>query len=248
MADDFSDLRTHAKPGAALKALREERRWTLAYVSQRTGIGVSVLSKIENDRLALSLDKLLRISKGLEIDIAQLFGSPRNVEPARPEGSSRKSVARAGEGRAIEMDRGNYLYLAADLLKKRMIPIIGDVFARNIDEYPEYLRHEGEEFVLVIEGTLDLYTDTYTPIRLERGESIYFDSDMGHAYVAVGDERCRILSVCATTEAQMTGLKGIETEDREHPSPQPSPMLQANQVPAGTDGKSEIPAKRRSRA
>ena len=245
MADHISDLRTKAKPGAALRALRDEHGWTLADVSKRTGLTISVLSKIENDRIALSFEKLVRISKGLEIDIAQLFDSAVNIAPARSEGGSRKSVTRAGEGRAIEMARGNYLYVAADLLKKRMIPIIGDVFAKSIDEYPEYLRHEGEEYVLVITGTLDLYTDTYTPIRLESGDSIYFDSDMGHAYVAVGDEPCRILSVCATTEARAVESAGSEAAKPEQG--RVAPAVKDKSAPGKPAGKREAPAKRLSR-
>lgn len=245
MADHISDLRTKAKPGAALRALRDEHGWTLADVAKRTGLTISVLSKIENDRIALSFEKLVRISQGLGIDITQLFDSAVNVAPARSEGSSRKSVTRAGEGRAIEMARGNYLYVAADLIKKRMIPIIGDVFAKSIDEYPEYLRHEGEEYVLVMTGTLDLYTETYTPIRLEAGDSIYFDSDMGHAYIAVGDEPCRILSVCATTEARVVEAVGSEAATSE--PRRIGPAAKAKAAPAKSAGKSETPAKRRSR-
>ena len=111
------------------------------------------------------------------------------------------------------MDRGHYLYVAADLLKKRMTPIIGEVFATDISEYKKYQRHSGEEYVFVIEGTLDLYTDTYTPVRLEKGESIYFDSTMGHAYVKVGPHPCRILSVCATPNADMVESLAREAED-----------------------------------
>ena len=69
-------MKTTANPGRALKALRIKRRWTLAKVSERTGLPVSTLSKIENGRTSLSYDKLARISKGLEIDIGALFAEP----------------------------------------------------------------------------------------------------------------------------------------------------------------------------
>jgi hypothetical protein len=46
-----------------------------------------------------------------------------------------------------------------------------------------------------------LHTEMYTPARLEKGDSIYFDSQMGHAYIAVGDRPCRILSICAPSES-----------------------------------------------
>lgn len=194
--------RTQAKPGAMLKALRAQRGWTLAEVSERTGMTISALSKVENDKMALTFDKLVRLSEGLGVDIAQFFGSV-GADGGQAPGGARRSIARLGEGQSIKVERGHYLYVAADLLKKRMTPIIGEVLAKDIAEYDSYQRHSGEEYVYVLEGTLDLFTDTYTPVRLEEGESIYFDSTMGHAYVKVGDRPCRILSICATPDAEM---------------------------------------------
>ena len=203
MASDFPKGRVQARPGAALKELRAKRGLTLADVSELTGMNVSTLSKIENGKVALTLEKLMRISEGLGVDMTELI-TPAAREAPKIQGGTRRSVARAGEGQAIEMALGNSLYLASELLNKRIIPIVGDVLAKNIEEYDELLRHAGEEFVYVLEGTLELHLEMYTPLRLEKGDSVYFDSEMGHAYIAVGDEPCRILSICATTEAHLT--------------------------------------------
>ena len=202
MADHSRGGRTRAKPGAVLKACRTERGWTLSDVSARTGLSVSTLSKVENDKMALTYEKLVRLSEGLEIDLARLFG-PGGANSASMEGATRRSVTRAGEGKAIEMPRGNYLYVATDLLNKQMVPIVGEVFAKDIAQYGEYMRHPGEEYVYVLEGTLDLHTKMYTPVRLGKGDSVYFDSGMEHAYIAVGEKPCRILSVCSGSERQV---------------------------------------------
>ncbi len=65
-----------------LKKLRIQKGWTLQEVSRRTGYPVSTLSKIENDRVSLTYDKLTRISAGLEVDFASLFGA-QEAAPAR---------------------------------------------------------------------------------------------------------------------------------------------------------------------
>jgi transcriptional regulator with XRE-family HTH domain len=202
MADNYSKGRMPANPGAALKAVRTQQALTLADVSEKTGFTVSTLSKMERNKIALTFEKLVRLSEGLQVDITQLFG-PGVGESPRPEGATRRSVMRAGEGRSIEMPRGNYLYLAGELLNKRMVPIFGEVLAKDIHAYGELMRHHGEEFVYVLEGTLELHTELYTPARLEKGDSVYFDSGMGHAYIAVGDAPCRILSICATAEREL---------------------------------------------
>lgn len=202
MASDFPKGRVRAKPGEALKSLRSRRGLTLADVSGLTGMNVSTLSKIENGKVALTFEKLLCISEGLDVDISEFIG-PATKDPPKLESATRRSIVRAGEGQSIDMPRGNYLYVASELLNKRITPIIGDVFAKDIGTYGELMRHPGEEYVYVLEGTLELHTEIYTPARLEKGDSVYFDSQMGHAYIAVGDEPCRILSICATSEAHL---------------------------------------------
>jgi DNA-binding Xre family transcriptional regulator len=191
-----------AKPGAVLKAQRRKHGWTLAEVSQRTGLPLSTLSKIENDKMSLSFDKLLRLSSGLEVDISALFNGDAS-EHGLPGGTGRRSVTRAGEGKAIETPNYSHLYPAWELLNKRIIPIVAEPHARSLEEFGELIRHPGEEYAFVLEGEVDLYTSLYAPVRLKTGDSIYFDSGMGHAYIAVGDGPCRILSLNSAPETQL---------------------------------------------
>ena len=187
-----------AHPGAALKALRRKHGWTLAEVSKRTGLPVSTLSKIENDRMSPTFDKLARISTGLQIDIATLFGGDAGAD-AQPAATARRCIVRAGEGKAIETKNYSHLYPAWDLLNKRIIPIVAELHARSLEEFGELIRHPGEEYAYVLEGEVDLHTSVYAPVRLKAGDSIYFDSGMGHAYLAAREGRCRVLSVCTVT-------------------------------------------------
>ena len=191
-----------AKPGAALRQIRLEHDWTLAEVSRRTGLPVSTLSKVENDKLSLSYDKLVRIAQGLDVDIARLFATDLSAQPsALPHG--RRIITRTGEGRRIDTDNYRHLYPAADLLNKRFNPIIAEPRATSLEEFGELIRHPGEEFTLVIQGAVDFYSEHYAPTRLETGDSVYFDSRMGHAYIKANKGRCQVLSICSATEAQL---------------------------------------------
>jgi transcriptional regulator with XRE-family HTH domain len=192
-----------AHPGAALKALRRKHGWTLADVSKRTGLPASTLSKIENDRMSPTFDKLARISTGLQIDIATLFGGGDAGADVQPAASARRCIVRAGEGKAIETKNYSHLYPAWDLLNKRIIPIVAELHARSLEEFGELIRHPGEEYAYVLEGEVDLYTSAYAPVRLRAGDSIYFDSGMGHAYIAAGEGPCRVLSLCSAPETQL---------------------------------------------
>lgn len=206
MANRSSQDKSTAKPGLALRALRKRKNWTLAEVGTRTGLPVSTLSKIENGKMSLSYDKLARLSAGLEIDIAQLFEAGTPDPPSTISG--RRIVTRAGTGLAIETENYSHMYPAADLLSKRFIPIVAEPHARSLAEFGELIRHAGEEYAYVLEGTVELHTDLYAPIRLDTGDSIYFDSGMGHAYIAVGAGRCRVLSICSATQSQLLEASG----------------------------------------
>ncbi len=197
------------RPGAALKALRLKKGWSLAEVSRRSGLPISSLSKFENDKMDLTLDKVLRVAVALETEMAHLFtaGGPRF---GQPECSGRRSIMRAGEGKLVESSNAQYRYLAYEMINKQAIPILMEVTARTIEEFGDYNQHPGEELVYVIDGELELYTTLYLPVNLKKGDSIYFDSTMGHAYVAVGAEPCRVLSVCVAPEPGL--LKLIESK------------------------------------
>lgn len=184
--------------GAYLRQLRKKRGMTLAEASEKAGLPTSTLSKIENNRVSLSFDKLLRISQSLEIDIAELLSGDATAPAAPgPTASGRRSITRAGSGYSIETPNYAHLYPAADLLNKCIVPIVAEVRARSLKQFGELIRHPGEEFAFVLEGAVELHTDLYAPTRLEKGDSIYFDSGMGHAYIAAAEGPCRILSICS---------------------------------------------------
>lgn len=195
-----------SQPGDTLRALRTQRGWTLSELSDRTGLPISTLSKVENNRMSLTYDKLTRISRGLEVDIADLFGSTSATPQQVPTG--RRSITRAGEGYSIETDNYGQRFPASELRQKRFTPIMAEVRARSLQEFGELVRHSGEEFALVLEGSLELHTDLYAPARLEVGDSIYFDSNMGHAYIAIGDAPCRVLSVCTEPDSPYANARG----------------------------------------
>ncbi|MBV8144489.1 MAG: cupin domain-containing protein [Gammaproteobacteria bacterium] len=207
-----------AKPGAALKALRRQHGWTLAEVSERTGLPASTLSKIENDKMSLSFDKLARLSSGLQIDIAALFRGA-NGEDAPSGVNGRRSIVRAGEGKAIETRNYAHLYPAWELLNKKIIPIVAELHARSLEEFGELIHHPGEEYAFVLEGEVDFHTSLYAPVRLKAGDSIYFDSGMGHAYIAAGPGRCRVLSMCSAPETQLIAATRAPPKAERPPKP-----------------------------
>lgn len=194
-----------AKPGEALKSLRKRNRWTLTDVSKQTGIPPSTLSRIENDQISPTYDLLLRLSNGLSLDLTQLLSLEEgaNGKEIGSDQPGRRSVNRREDGETVPMSNHTLRYLSTDLLNKQITPIFCEYRARTLAEFGEFMRHAGEEFLYVIDGELELHTDCYAPLALKAGESTYFDSRMGHAYICKSDDPCHALSIC--TVPTLTG-------------------------------------------
>lgn len=197
-----------AAPGQALRAIRLSNGWTLAEVSARTGLPLSMISKIELGKVSPNYEKLARICTGLGIDIGSLFSASSQSPEFASSISGRRTITRAGEGQLIETDVYSHLYAAADLLNKRFVPVIAEIRARSLEEFGGLIKHSGEEYAYVLKGSLELHTELYAPVLLNEGDSIYFDSGMAHAYIAVGDDECRILSICSGAETQLQRAYG----------------------------------------
>jgi len=183
-------------PGPALRAARIDQGLTLRDLAARTGLPYSTLSKLENGKMAMTYDKLVRLAQGLGVDLGSLVTGRPPAEQAPP-AVGRRSVARAGKWFNASSERYRHHYPAADLLGKMMVPIIIEVTADDINSFGGLVRHAGEEYLYVLRGSMELHSDIYAPLPLNAGDSVYFDSGMAHGYIKTGTEPCEVLSVCA---------------------------------------------------
>jgi transcriptional regulator with XRE-family HTH domain len=179
--------------GQRVRAIRLSQKLTLEEASQRTGVARSTLSKIENELISPSFAIVQKLVHGLGIDIPQLFSQPR--EGARTGG--RRDITRRGAGKPHPTPTYAHELLATALTQKKMVPFRTEVHARHFEDYPDWVRHEGEEFLYVLSGSLLLYTEFYEPVELYEGDSAYYDCTMGHALVSTSEDDAEVLWVTA---------------------------------------------------
>ncbi len=200
---------THPTLGGLLRGLRTRNGWTLKEMSNRSGIPVSTLSKVEHDRLTLTYDKLQAATQKLGIRMSDLFADSADA-PEAPV-TARRSIGT--NDRAIQVTTPNYdyHYLCPELRRKRMIPILTNIRAKTVEEFGDLVRHPGEEFIYVLKGRIEVHTEFYEPEVLDEGESIYLNSQMGHAYiVAEGCDEASVLGVCSSPdESLMNSLMSL---------------------------------------
>lgn len=173
-----------------VRALRQKSGMTLQELSKRSGLATSTISKIERAQLSPTYETILSLADGLGVDMTELFNRGSG---ATNMASGRRSVTRAGHGTSHSSPQYAYEIYCADLLRKQFIPMVARVTARSLDEFPQLSRHDGEEFIYVISGVIELHTEHYEPTRLESGDGCYLDSAMGHACISVSKDDAMIL-------------------------------------------------------
>jgi transcriptional regulator with XRE-family HTH domain len=230
MSPSTAPAATEPALGDRLRMLRQRNKWSLATVSEKTGLATSTLSRIENNQLSLTYEKLLQLSRGLGLDLAELISG---TDPAAPARTGRRAYTPPGGGREIQTQHHYYRYLCTEITGKKMTPIIGKVTATDISEVGGFLRHEGEEIVFVISGTLEVHTEFYEPLRVETGGCVYFDSNMGHAFVAVGGP-ATFLSVCSCPEPALGEIVDRRGEAQMQSQPAAAARRETQSAPRAT--------------
>lgn len=185
--------------GSRVLAERQRQALSQRALAERAGLAPSSISKIENARVSPTYDVMLRLATALGTDVGVLLGAadPAAVGPG-PAPAARLVVDRA-DGRARH-PAGVYDYAPVTLaLKQRIMdPTLIHVAARSLSDFGDWVRHPGEEFVLVLSGRVTLHTEHYAPVVLAPFDAAYFDAEMGHAFTSEdpGATLLNITAVC----------------------------------------------------
>jgi transcriptional regulator with XRE-family HTH domain len=211
--------RSSATLGGLIRLLRQRNGWTLRQMSEKVGIPLSTLAKVETDKLSLTYDKLQQLTARLGMTMTEFLGQADESSrgPLVPAITARRSLTADDNTIRITTPNYDYEYLCADLREKRMVPILTRIRAHNLAEFGEPVQHRGEEFIYVLEGSIEVHLQFYTTVTLKAGQGIYIDSTMGHAYVAKDCESALVLGVCSGEEPDLDRELISLVEDLETP-------------------------------
>jgi len=180
------------RTGTAIRKLRASRGWTLSDLSAKSGIPISTLSRLELGRGGINNDRAARLCQALDVAAEDLLV---RETPAAPAISGRRSVVRAGDGALVQVGRNSGRLAAADLRMRGLTPVLLDVTNDRAGQ-GRRARHEGEAYLLVLEGAVELHSELYAPLPLAAGDGVYFDATSGYELVAP-DGPARVLLVAA---------------------------------------------------
>lgn len=179
--------------GAKIKNLRQARKKTLQEVADETGFSPALISQIENNNVSPPIGTLARVAKVLGVRVGYFFrdeGPEEAYEVIRRE--ERPVVTRV-----ISRTGGEHGYTYHSLTYKKrdkiMEPFLLFVDPGMRDEENLY-SHEGEEFLLILEGEAELLLERER-IVLREGDSVYFESGLRHRLLAHGSGGAKVLAV-----------------------------------------------------
>jgi transcriptional regulator with XRE-family HTH domain len=172
-----------------IRSLRRSKEVTLDQLAKMTGLTKGYLSQIENSTKSPPFSTLDKIAYALGVDITHFFTNDESEQAdakitiVRPE--QRKKVAPGGLRRGY-----GYESLAYKKAGKNMEPYLITVDSQGRSSF----KHDGEEFLYILEGTLELHFGPEKYI-LKPGDSVYFDSGIEHSGLALGDGKVKMLCI-----------------------------------------------------
>ena len=188
-------MNNHSVVGAKIKGLRETKNLSIDVIAERSGLTVEQIESIENDVNLPSLGPLIKIARALGVRLGTFMDDNDALGPivCRAEDREKDSSISFSNGATDARKHMEYHPLAQQKAGRHMEPFVIDI---NPEENPNFqlTDHEGEEFIYVMQGEVDIVygKETYT---LKEGDSIFYDSIVKHHVHGAPGKSAKILAV-----------------------------------------------------
>ena len=188
-------MNNHSVVGAKIKGLRETKNLSIDVIAERSGLTVEQIESIENDVNLPSLGPLIKIARALGVRLGTFMDDNDALGPivCRAEDREKDSSISFSNGATDARKHMEYHPLAQQKAGRHMEPFVIDI---NPEESPEFQLsdHEGEEFIYVMQGEVEIVygKETY---HLQEGDSIFYDSIVKHHVHGAPGKSAKILAV-----------------------------------------------------
>jgi transcriptional regulator with XRE-family HTH domain len=182
MTTDFKQI------GLRIKGLREACDIPREELAQELGVDVDTYIAYEETGADVPISAIFHIANRFGVDLTEILtGTGAKLDTYQ--------VVKGGNGRIVNRYPGyRYQDLAWLFNHKIMQPLL--VTLDPTDEPAELVTHTGQEFNLVLDGTVAVTFDD-KELVLEAGDSIYFNPTHPHGQKCVGDTVARFVTIIA---------------------------------------------------
>lgn len=180
--------------GSKITTLRESLGLSREDLAERCDCDVPVIAGLEGGAIAPSLAPLIKVTRALGVRLGTLLDDDTQVGPVISRRNTARHVERVKD-LETSSDAGvlDFVSLASGKSSRHMEPFIIDVHPSGSEKHA-LSTHEGEEFIFVLEGRVEIEYGKDVHV-LEVGDSIYYDSIVPHQVRGGSPSPARILAV-----------------------------------------------------
>ena len=173
--------------GENIRRFRTEASLTLKQLSQRSGVSIATISKIENGKISGGFTTVYKIARGLGVLVTEIVKPKSDQEMAL--------VVKPKDAAEIHPTGIYDYYPLAYRLDGRLNPYVMVVHTKSVPDLRDWSIHNGEEVIHVVSGIIELHIEGQAPQRLAEGDSACFDSGLRHAFVCRSRRPAKLFSV-----------------------------------------------------
>ncbi|MEW6350541.1 MAG: cupin domain-containing protein [Thermodesulfobacteriota bacterium] len=168
--------------GDRIRKMRKDKNLELSAVAETIGCAPEYLEDIEANKVAPPVGMLIQISRALAVDTAALLAEERRKERHKSYRKRTKSYSYKTLNPGAE-DKHLWAYLVT--------------LAPEKDHEMVEFKHEGEEFVHVMEGKAEIQVGDEVNV-LKKGQSLHFNSAITHKLRNLSAKETKLLVVVYT--------------------------------------------------
>ena len=179
-----------------IKSIRERQDMTIEELSEASGVKLEVLQAMENGEVIPSLTPLTKMARALGVRLGTFLDDTPQLGPVVTRaGKPTNSIYFSGREDVTNATNLEFHSLGAGKIDRNMDPFIIDIEYEEGEK--ELSSHEGEEFIYVLEGEIEVIygKDSF---KISTGDSIFYDSVVPHHLHATGEKKSKILAVLYT--------------------------------------------------
>ena len=185
----------HTVIGHKIKGIRESKNLSLEEVSERSGLSVEQIQSIETDENLPSLGPLIKVARALGVRLGTFLDDNDALGPVVCRAADREKESSISFSNGAVDARTHMIYhpLAQQKAGRHMEPFIIDINPTEQNDF-QLSEHEGEEFIYVMSGELELEYGKEKYL-LKEGDSIYYDSIVKHHLHGAAGKAAKILAL-----------------------------------------------------
>ncbi len=165
--------------GERIRDMRKKLNLELSHVAEKTGHSPEYLHEIEEGKVSPPVGTLIQISRALALDSSSLLAEDKREERRKGYYQRTKSYS--------------YKCLTPDAADKHLWAYQVTLEPRKQHEMVAF-KHEGEEFVYVMEGRVEVVVGDDVSV-VKKGGSLHFNSGVSHKLKNLSTKASKLLVV-----------------------------------------------------